>query len=397
MSLSSNQADSLLQRGFSRRDLGRIASLLTAGAALPFYNEFAMAQDAQQRTLRGTGAARHANDPDAVRISSNENPLGPCKEGLEAIAKVAPFGGRYSPFGEQGDFTGTIAEMEGVKETYVAAFAGSSDPLHRASCAFTSPTRSWTMANPGYGGGAPKFIGSKTTQVALRADFTHDAKAMIEADPNAGVYYVCNPNNPSGTVTPRADIEYLLANKKKDAVVVIDEAYIHFSDTAKPCSDLVAADKDVIVLRTFSKVYGMAGLRAGFAMGRPDLLEKLRPFGVGFMPITGLACATASMKVKNLVAERKAINKGIRENTFAFLEKKGVKYIPSETNFFMMEVNRPGREFAAAMAAEKVFIGRVWDAWPTKVRVTVGTQAEMDKFKAAFDKISAMKTASAAG
>ena len=130
-------------------------------------------------------------------------------------------------------------------------------------------------------------------------------------------------------------------------------------------------------------------------MGRPDLLEKLRPFGSGFLPITGLACATASMKVKNLVAERKAINKNIREDTFAFLEKKGVKYVPSETNFFMMEVHRKGQEFAQAMAAEKIFIGRVWPAWPTKVRVTVGTQEEMNKFKAAFTKITATATAAA--
>jgi histidinol-phosphate aminotransferase len=209
MLLSPEQTDSLLQKGFSRRQLGRIASLLTAGATLPFYNEYAMAQDAQQRMLRGAGGLRRAMDPDAVRISSNENPLGPCKEGLEAIAKVAPHGGRYSPFGEQGDFVTTIAEMEGVKETYVAAFAGSSDPLHRSTCAFTSPARSWCMANPGYGGGAPVFIGSKTIRVPLRQDFSHDVQAMIKADPNAGVYYVCNPNNPSGTVTSREDIEYL--------------------------------------------------------------------------------------------------------------------------------------------------------------------------------------------
>ena len=103
-----------------------------------------MAQDAQQRTLRGVGGARRAMDLDAVRISSNENPLGPCKEGLEAIFKVAP--------------------------------------------------------NPGYGGGAPEFIGSKVTRVPLRADHSHDVQAMIKADPNCGVYYVCNPNNPSGTL-----------------------------------------------------------------------------------------------------------------------------------------------------------------------------------------------------
>ena len=361
--LTRQQTNSFLARGFSRRDLGRIASLLTAGATLPFYNEHAMAQDAQRRM----GGARRAMDPDAVRISSNENPLGPCKEGLEAIARVAPFGGRYSPSNEQGEFITAVAETEGVKESYVAAFAGSSDPLHRATCAFTSPGHSWCMGEPGYGGGAPEFIGSKTVRVPLRDDFSHDAEAMIKADPQAGVYYVCNPNNPSGTVTPRKEIEY---------------------NTAQPCNDLVAADKDVIVLRTFSKVYGMAGIRAGFAMGRPDLLAKLRPYGGGMLPITGLACATASLRVKGLVAERRAINKRTREDVLSFLEKKKIKYVPSETNFFMMEVNRPGAEFARAMAEQKIMIGRVWPAWPTKVRVTVGTQAEMDKFKAAVEKIS---------
>lgn len=385
--LTKQLTNSFLQRGFSRRDIGRITTLLTAGTTLPFFNEYAMAQDAQRRM---GGGMRRTMDPDAVRISSNENPLGPCKEGLEAIAKVAPFGGRYSPSNEQGEFVTAVAEAEGVKESYILASAGSSDPLHRTTCAFTSPGHSWCMGEPGYGGGAPEFIGSKTVRVPLRPDFSHDVEAMIAADPDAGVYYVCNPNNPSGTVTPRKDIEYLLANKKKDAVVVVDEAYIHFSENAKPCNDLVAADKDVVVLRTFSKVYGMAGIRAGFAMGRPDLLAKLRPFGGGggMLPITGLACATASLRAKGLVAERRGINKRIREDVFSFLEKKNIKFVPSETNFFMMEVGRPGAEYAKAMADQKIFIGRVWAAWPTKVRVTVGTQDEMNKFKAAVEKIS---------
>jgi len=387
ISLISPKAEQvLLDRGFSRRHLGRIASVFTAGAALPFYNEFAMAQDAQRRMTGG----RMAMPPDAVRISSNENPLGPCKEGLEAIYKVAPMGGRYSPNNESGEMTKTVAEIEGVKPDHVAVFAGSSDPLHRSTCAFTSPTRSWTMANPGYGGGAPEYIGSKTVRVPLRADFSHDVEAMVKADPDAGVYYVCNPNNPSGTITARKDIEYLLAHKKPDAVVVVDEAYVHFSDTAQPCNDLVAAGKDVVVLRTFSKAYGMAGIRAGFALGRPDLLAKMRPFGGGMLPITGIACATASLKAKTLVAERRGINKRIREDVFEFLDKKKVDFIKSESNFFMMETGKPGAETAMAMAKEKVYIGRVWPLWPTKVRVSIGTQDEMDKFKAALTKVMAL-------
>jgi len=377
-------ADDLLQRGFSRRQLGRIATLLAAGSSLPFYNEFAMAQQAERR--QGAGRGRMI-DPDAVRINQNENPMGPCQEGLEAIARVAPHGWRYSPSNEQGELVRAIAETEGVPQDHIAVYAGSSDPLMRATCAFTSPTQSWCMADPGYGGGAPAFIGSKLTRVPLRADYSHDAEAMIKADPNAGAYYVVNPNNPTGTLTPRRDIESLLEHKAKNAVVIVDEAYIHFADNMKPATDLVNAGKDVLLMRTFSKIYGMAGLRAGFVMGRPDLLAKLRPYGVGFMPVTGLACATASLRVKELVSERRAINKRRREDVFAFLEKKGVKYIPSQTNFFMMEVGRPGNEFAVAMAREKVIIGRIWQSWPTKVRVSIGNDEEMAKFKSAFEKV----------
>ena len=140
MSLSREQAVSLMEKGFSRRRFGRISSLLAAGAALPFYNEFTMAQEAEQRTARrmgGFAGMRPAMDPDTVRITSNENPLGPCKEGLEAIYKVAPLGGRYSPTGEAADFVKMIAETEGVKEDYVLPTAGSSPVLHASSCAFT--------------------------------------------------------------------------------------------------------------------------------------------------------------------------------------------------------------------------------------------------------------------
>jgi histidinol-phosphate/aromatic aminotransferase/cobyric acid decarboxylase-like protein len=372
----------LLRRGFSRRQIGRVLGLISAGAALPFYNEFAMAQDAERRMTRG----RRGLDPDVVRLTQNENPMGPCKEGLEAIAKVAPQGWRYSPSGEAEDLIQTISGIEDVPTSHISVFAGSSDPLHRASCAFTAPTRSWVMAEPGYGGGAPEFIGSKTVRVPLRADYSHDAEAMIKADPNAGVYYICNPNNPTGTITARKDIDYLLANKAKDAIVLIDEAYIHWTEKVQPCTDLVASGKDVMVLRTFSKIYGMAGLRAGFAMARPDLLARLRPYGSGFLPVTGLACATASLRVKSLVPERRAQLRRVRENTFEFLEKKGIQYIPSEANFFMMEVGRSGQDFGRAMADNKVMIGRVWPVWPTKVRVTIGTQDEMDKFKVAFER-----------
>ena len=205
---------------------------------------------------------------------------------------------------------------------------------------------------------------------------------MVAADPNAGVIYICNPNNPTGTLTSRADIEWALANKPAGSILLLDEAYIHFSD-ATPCTDLVAQDKELIILRTFSKLYGMAGLRAGAAIGRPDLLEKVRGYGYEMMPITGMAGADTSLKVKTLVAERKKKMGDVREETFAFLSKNNITFVPSVSNCFMMDTKRPGMQFVKAMQGENVFIGRVWPVWPTWARVTVGTKEEMAKFQAA--------------
>ena len=289
----------------------------------------------------------------------------------------------------------TMAGIEGVKfgykpnDSYIEIFAGSSAPLHQAVLAFCSKDRPFVKADPGYEAGerAANFIGAKTVNVPLRKGaWDHDVKAMLAAAPNAGLFYVCNPNNPTGTLTSRADIEYLVANRPAGSVVMIDEAYIHISKNAIPCTDLVAQDKDVVVLRTFSKLYGMAGLRAGAAIARPDLLEKIRPYSAGAMPITSMAGATASLHVKNLVPERRKIMGDVREDVFSWLTAKSVEFIPSESNCFMINVKQPGKEFFNSMAAQKVYIGRVWPVWPTWVRVTVGTKDEMAKFKDAFAK-----------
>jgi histidinol-phosphate aminotransferase len=378
--LTPEQKKDLVKRGFSRRTFGRIAAVMTAGASLPFYNEPALAQ---LSAIRGTMPA------DAVKINANENPLGPCPEAAEAIHNIVQRGGRYM-YEETSGFQETMAGLEGVKPEYVQPFAGSSAPLHQAVLAFTSPTKSFVTADPGYEAGerAAKYIGAKVIAVPLTKSYAHDVKAMAAADPNAGLIYVCNPNNPTGTLTPRSDIEWLLANKPKGSILLIDEAYIHIAG-APMCSDLVAQDKDVIILRTFSKIYGMAGLRAGAAIARPDLLQKITPLSAGALPVTGMAGATASLKSKTLVPERRKIIAGVRSDVLSFLDKHNFKYVPSVSNKFMVDVKRPGNEVIEAMRKEKVYIGRVWPSWPTYVRVSVGTQEEMNKFKTAFLKVMA--------
>lgn len=369
----------LLKRGFSRRSFGRFASLLGAGAAtLPFYNEAAMAQ------LSNIGAL----PADAVKINANENPLGPCPEAAEAIHNIVKKGGRYL-YEETSGFANLLAEQSGLKPDYVTAYAGSSDPLHRTVLAFTSPTRSLVIGDPGYEAGprAADFVGAKVVKVPLKSDYSHDVKAMA-AFADAGVIYICNPNNPTGTLTKKSDIAWLIENKPKGSIVLLDEAYIHFSG-AEFGSDFVAADKDVIILRTFSKLYGMAGLRAGAALGRPDLLAKIRNWGAGMMPVTGMTGATASLNVKTLVPERREGLKRVREDTFSFLDKHNFKYVPSVSNCFMLDAKRPGGELVRAMAREQVYIGRVWPAMPNHTRITVGTSEEMATFKSALLKVTA--------
>src|SRR5208283_1662546 len=144
-----------------------------------------------------------------------------------------------------------------------------------------------------------------------------------------------NPNNPTGTLTSKSDIEWLVANKPNGAVVMIDEAYTHIAG-APFNSDLVAADKDVILLRTFSKIYGMAGLRAGAALARPDLLAKLSHRSAGMMPITGMVGATVSLKQKNLVPERRKKIGDVRADVLSFLDQHNFKHTPSASNCFMV-------------------------------------------------------------
>jgi histidinol-phosphate aminotransferase len=158
----------------------------------------------------------------------------------------------------------------------------------------------------------------------------------------------------------------------------------------------VKGDQDVIVLRTFSKIYGMAGIRCGAAIARPDLLAKLEAFsGWSAMPITALAAATASLRHEHLVPERKQLNAAIRQKTFDWLSSQGYSYTPSQSNCFMLETKRPSKDVIDAMAKRNVYIGRPWPVWPTHVRITVGTQPEMNAFHEAFQAV--MKNSTSTG
>jgi len=384
----------------SRRNFMRLAGAGAAAVTLP---GLAFAQQAKQVSdtprRRGTGGAdmgeRRQLPPDAVIISSNENPLGPAAAALAAITQAAPTGGRYDKFGVASGTVKTLSEQLGLKPGYVELYPGSGGPLDMALMSNISPERGLVCADPSYEQGPRAAAACKAPlkMVPLTSTYAHDVKAMLAADPKAGAFYIVNPNNPTGTMTPKEDILWLIKNKPEGSVVIVDEAYHHFSDH-ESVIDQVAADKDIIVLRTFSKIYGMAGIRAGFAIARPDLLAKfqtlsaeLRLRNVASVSLLAAAAAGASLRDPALVPTRRKLNTDIREATVEFLEKKGYTVLPgSQANFFMVDVKRPGSEFQTAMLSEKIAIGRTWKAMPTYVRVTVGTKPEMDKFQTAFVK-----------
>jgi histidinol-phosphate/aromatic aminotransferase/cobyric acid decarboxylase-like protein len=345
-------------------------------------------------SARAASLPRGPFPKDAVIIDANENPLGPCSVARAAIAEITGDSGRYS-FWLTEDLTKRFAEQQGLKPEYVRAFPGSGEPLHFSVLAFTSTSRSYVTADPGYEAGmrAAKIPGARVVKTPLSSSYAHDVKAMLGAAPDAGLFYVCTPNNPTGTLTPHADIEYLVEHKPKGSIVLVDEAYIHFSD-ATTALDLVKADQDVLVLRTFSKIYGMAGLRCGLAIGRPDLIAKISSFsGWNSLPVTAVAAALASLDDATVVPERKHINAAVRSETFAWLDRNRYSYVPSVSNCFMLDTKRPAKEVIDAMAARNVFIGRAWPAWPTHVRITVGTKSEMEKFQVAFQEVMQSKPA----
>lgn len=373
----------LVGRGYHRRDFGRIAALLggtvAASRAVPAF--------AQQAAKAVDGA---------VRIGANECWTGPLPAGAEAAMLIVAKGNRYEPHNNHAKLFEAVAAVEGVPVERVTAWPGSSDPLSRTAVTFSSPTRGIVTADPTYEAiwrtGA--WLKTKVTKVPLKADYAHDVKGMLKADPNAGLYYVCSPNNPTGTITPIEDLVWLAENKPKDAVLLIDEAYIHFAGTPN-AAKLAASRDDVVVMRTFSKLFGMAGMRLGLTIAAPALHDKMMRYDgqqvTSMLPMTAVACATASLPLADQIKARREEMIAVRESTIAYLESRKLKVLPgSHANMFMVDwspIGKTPKEMMAAILANGVQIGRSWTAYPTMSRVTVGSAEDMQKFQLALDKV----------
>lgn len=383
MMLNKDAREDLMDRGYSRRQLAEVAALVGAGVAAS--SLLGGAAQAQQQAARGVAGA--------VRIGSNECWTGPFQSGVDAAAKAASLGNWYDPDNYRGELVKTVASVEGIPESHVMLWPGSGGPLVSTVAAVCSPTKGLVTADPTFESAwrTADYLKAPIAKAPQAPGAGHDVKAMLAANPNAGLYYICTPNNPTGTITPLADIEWLLANKPKDSVLLVDEAYIHFSE-APSAAKLVAGRKDLIVMRTFSKLFGMAGVRLGLTFADPELQKRIMLFGptAGGLSITAMACGNAVYPEASLIKARREEMIANREETIAWLTKKGIDVqTGSQANMFMMDWKKPAKEMQTAMlnTPEKVQIGRNWSIWPTVSRVTVGSAEDMAKFRSAVEKV----------
>jgi histidinol-phosphate aminotransferase len=371
--------DSMLtRRGF--------ASRLTMGAAaIRISTEMAYAQRA---------AVKAGDIPkDMVWLNANENPAGPPAVSLDAMRDVLPSSGRYH-YNEFSQIESIIAGSEKLTADQIVTGAGSSEVLHTTVDLFTSPTRPLISVTPAYE--LPielaRALGRPVVLTKLRDDYTADVKLLAEAADKAhgGLIYLCNPNNPTSAAVKSSDVDWLVANLPANTMLLVDEAYIHFveSPDVKSAIPYVRQGKDVIVARTFSKIYGMAGLRVGFAAAKPAIIEKLTELKMNVISIVSARAVVAALKDReNIVRERQAGLAKTRRELCGWLRERNVKYIEPNANFLMIDTGRNAREFINTMPRMGVAPGRPFPPLDNMLRVTIGTDPEMAKFRNVFWKV----------
>jgi histidinol-phosphate aminotransferase len=361
----------------SRRGFGKSLGILASASVAGF--EPAMAQ----RALVGSAPAG------TIWLNANEYPDGPCTDSLIAMSMVLAASGRYH-YQEFPEYYSLVARSEQLEAGQVLVGAGSSEILHTAIDAFTSPTRPLILSEPTYEfpGELVRAAGHPVVGVPLRKDYGADVKRIAEeaAKAKGGLIYLCNPNNPTSSITPKDDVAWLVANLPAGVVLMVDEAYLHFSDSPKLESALrfVRDGKNVVVTRTFSKIYGMAGLRVGFGCARPDLIAKMAPFRNNVISYVSAKATVAALRDTTLLPQRKKQMAATRGALCEWLTGKSLKFIEPHANFMMIEVGRDAGEIIPKMLAQGVAIGRRFPGLANMVRVTIGTDNEMAKFQEAF-------------
>jgi len=374
----------------SRRDLFRQLGIgAAATAALPSLAEI------------GLGAAlpfpASSGSAGPVILSRNENAYGPSEKVIAAMRGTVHAANRY-PLAQDDELRDRVAALHSIKAERIVFGCGSSEILTTAVASFAGPGKKIITASPTFElpGHAAQIEGSEVITVPLDKSFGHDLGAMLsKADASTGLIYICNPNNPTASITPRAGIEDFLRKLPRTAMVLIDEAYHHFvPSTASYASfiDKPVDDDRLIVARTFSKVYGLAGIRVGYAVASPEVAEKLSarciPAGVN------LAAAVAAVSALEDQEFVRACVKNNGENRQEFSNQakaRKLATIDSNANFVMMNAQRPAPQVIEHFKKNGVLIGRPFPPLDNYIRVTLGKSAEMAEFWRVWDLAPAHK------
>ena len=332
--------------------------------------------------------SNRANATAAVRLSSNENPYGPSPLALKAMTDAFSLAWRY-PDDHEGALVGALAKLHNVAANQILLGNGSGEILKVSAAAFTAAGRKLVVGNPTFEAilAHAHTAQAEVVKINLTSNYAHDLPQMLAATGDAGLVYICNPNNPTASITPKDQIRAFLAKVPSQTIVLIDEAYHHYveSNDYESVIPLLAQHPNLMVARTFSKVYAMAGLRCGYCVARPDLIQRMRVQQTqDSINIMALVAAGASLQDVAQVTEGRRRNSEVKQFVYAELDKLGFKYIPSHANFLMIDLRREVKPMIAAMRARNVEVGRVFPALPNFMRVTIGTQPQMNAFVSAF-------------
>jgi histidinol-phosphate aminotransferase len=364
----------------NRRSFVQTLSVGAAGLAALEFPVRAAAQTAAAKAAPVPAA------PAAIRIGSNENPYGPAASAIEAIAMTALTGNRYPGQWTQ-TLTNTIAQKFSVPPEYVLLSGGSGDILKAVVYTYTSKTRPMVTGLPSYE--APtrsaQHVGAPLREVALTSEQRLNLSAMATRAIGAGLVYICNPNNPTSTVVPAADVMAFIEKVAKTSPttrILVDEAYFEYADhpdfgTVVP---LVMKYPQLIVARTFSKIHAMAGVRVGYAIANPKTLEAIKEYhSASGMSVMSLAAANASLLDIDNMERNRALNREVRKMTVAAFETSGFTVAPCDANFVFVNIKRDSRGFQEACRQKGVQIGRAFPPMTNWARISIGTMEEMEK------------------
>jgi histidinol-phosphate aminotransferase len=345
---------------------------------------------------------KRATRPDnAIRLDSNENPYGPCPQAFEAINQSGRIAARY-PDDAAESLKKAIAKMHGVEPENVALGCGSTEILRASDQAFLGPTKNAVAAEPTYETvlSYAHALDADTVKIPLTADYRHDLTRMAAAcTSHTGVVYVCNPNNPTGTTVTKEELATFCQRVPATTTILIDEAYFHFIDGQSNGSAIgwFGRYPNVMVVRTFSKVYGLAGMRLGYAIGTRNAIQVLSEYlTYANANAAVVAAALASLGDSNHIAECRERILETRQWLCDQLAKEGRRTLPSEANFVMIDLDGDVQPVIEKFQARNIFVGRKFPSMGTWLRVTIGTRPEMETFLAAFREIAPARAAQAA-